>query len=62
MNKKYLVAAVQAAVLGGAIAVLDGATMNISHAKNVLDWSPRISFEEGLDRTFAKGALRAGVI
>lgn len=37
-------------------------TMSIARAKDVLGWQPKVSFEEGLARTFANGALRPGVL
>ncbi|RUT86939.1 NAD(P)-dependent oxidoreductase, partial [Mesorhizobium sp. USDA-HM6] len=32
-------------------------SLDLSKAKRVLGWAPKISFEEGLDRTFGGGAL-----
>ncbi len=37
-------------------------TMDIAKAARVLGWTPQVSFEEGLRRTFADGKLRAGVL
>lgn len=37
-------------------------TMDIARAQDVLNWSPQVSFHEGLSRTFANGALRDGVL
>ncbi|TIV25869.1 MAG: NAD(P)-dependent oxidoreductase, partial [Mesorhizobium sp.] len=31
-------------------------SLDLSKAKRVLGWAPKISFEQGLDRTFAGGA------
>lgn len=36
--------------------------MDISKAERLLGWTPRVSFEEGLKRTFNDGAMRPGVI
>ncbi|TIT84533.1 MAG: NAD(P)-dependent oxidoreductase, partial [Mesorhizobium sp.] len=30
-------------------------SLDLSKARRVLGWTPKISFEEGLDRTFATG-------
>lgn len=37
-------------------------TMDISKAKRLLGWTPQVSFEEGLARTFSEGAMRPGVL
>ncbi len=37
-------------------------TMNLERVKTVLGWQPQISFEEGLRRTFAEGAMRQGAL
>lgn len=33
-------------------------SLDISRARSELDWTPKISFSEGLDRTFAEGSLQ----
>ncbi|WP_341366061.1 NAD(P)-dependent oxidoreductase [Yoonia sp. BS5-3] len=37
-------------------------TIDISKAARLLGWTPQISFEEGLDRSFADGKMREGVL
>lgn len=37
-------------------------SMDITKAERLLGWTPQVSFDEGLVRTFADGAMRPGVV